>query len=218
MRLDSAALMSDSAATYPAAIVRAVEALREGHIILYPTETFYGLAADPFSPVAMERLFSLKGREAAKTVALIAPDAASAFALASVVPASARRLADRFWPGPLTLVLPARGGLHHSLIGPNGGVGVRVSPHPIASALAGAFGHPITATSANLSGQLPATTLTAGRASFGDLVTVYLDGGELTATSPSTVIACDRSGWRMIREGAISEDQITAVLSASESQ
>ena len=122
------------------AIAAAVAALRDGQIVVYPTETFYGLAADPFSPAAMERLFAVKGREAAKTVALIAPDTASAFALASAVPASARKLAAHFWPGPLTLVLPARAGLHDSLAGPDGGVGVRVSPHPIALALATAFG------------------------------------------------------------------------------
>src|ERR1700761_767578 len=121
-----------SASAYDLAIARAVAALREGRIVVYPTETFYGLAADPFSVLAMERLFALKGREATKTVALIAPDAASAFALASAVPTIAHRLAGRFWPGPLTLVLPARNGLHDWLIGPDGGVGVRVSPDPIA--------------------------------------------------------------------------------------
>jgi L-threonylcarbamoyladenylate synthase len=210
--------MPDAAATIDcaAAIAAAVAALRDGHIVVYPTETFYGLAADPFSSLAMERLFAVKGREAAKTVALIAPDAASAFALASAVPASARKLAAHFWPGPLTLVLPARAGLHDSLVGPDGGVGVRVSPHPIALALAAAFGHPLTATSANLAGEPPASTLSAARAAFGDRVSLYLDGGELTAAAPSTVIACDHAGWRVIRAGAISTDQITAALASTE--
>lgn len=194
----------------------AVRALREGHIVVYPTETIYGLAADPFSPLAMDRLFALKGRDAAKTVALIAPDAVSAFALASVVPAIARKLADRFWPGPLTLVLPARDGLDPSLIGADGGIGVRVSPHPIASALAAGLGHPITATSANLTGQPPATTVAAARCAFGDRVSVYLDGGELTASVPSTIVTCDYNGWRIIRAGAITADQIIAALAAAE--
>ncbi|HUN59464.1 MAG TPA: L-threonylcarbamoyladenylate synthase [Candidatus Binataceae bacterium] len=198
------------------AIVAAVNALRQGQIVVYPTETFYGLAADPFSPDAMDRLFALKGRDSAKTVALIAPDAASAFALASDVPAIARRLSDRFWPGPLTLVLAARIGLHDSLIGPDGGVGVRVSPHSIASALAAGLGHPITATSANLAGEPPATTVAAARAAFSDRVSVYLDGGELTATTPSTIVVCDHNGWRVIRAGAIATDQIIATLDATE--
>jgi L-threonylcarbamoyladenylate synthase len=217
------------------AIAQAVRALREGQIVVYPTETFYGLAADPFSPLAMDRLFALKGRDAAKTVALIAHDHASAFVLASAVSTIARRLADRFWPGPLTLVLPARSGLYDStrrsavepskgvrdvriemLIGPDGGVGVRVSPHPIASALAAGLGHPITATSANLAGQPPATTVAAARAAFGNRVSVYLEGGELIATTPSTVVACDHNGWRIIRVGAITTEQIIAALAARE--
>jgi L-threonylcarbamoyladenylate synthase len=198
------------------AITEAADAIREGAIVVFPTETFYGVAVDPFSPVAMERLFALKGRETGKTVALIAADAESAFALAWPIPRSARKLAERFWPGPLTLVMPARVGLHESLVGPDGGVGVRVSPHPIALALAEAVGHPITATSANLAGQPPATTIAMARAAFGDRVSVYLDGGELTAASPSTVIACDFSGWRIIRPGAISAEQITAALSSTE--
>jgi L-threonylcarbamoyladenylate synthase len=201
-----------SASAYDLAIARAVAALREGRIVVYPTETFYGLAADPFSVLAMERLFALKGREATKTVALIAPDAASAFALASAVPTIAHRLAGRFWPGPLTLVLPARNGLHDWLIGPDGGVGVRVSPDPIALALATSFGHPITATSANLAGEPPATTLASARAAFGDRVSVYLDGGELMAAMPSTVVGCDHNGWRIIRQGAITANEIAAAL------
>jgi L-threonylcarbamoyladenylate synthase len=209
---------SITATNYDPAIARAVTALREGHVVVYPTETFYGLAADPFSPLAMERLFAVKGRDSAKTVALIAHDHASAFALASAVPAIARKLADHFWPGPLTLVLPAREGLHDSLVGPDGGVGVRVSPDPIARALAVGFGRPITATSANLAGQPPARWLAPTRAAFGDRVSVYLDGGELTAAMPSTIVACDHNGWRIIREGAISEDQITSVLAATESR
>jgi len=200
------------------AIADAVSALREDRLVVYPTETFYGIAADPFSSLAMDRLFVLKGRDSAKTVALIAHDHASAFALASVIPAIACRLADRFWPGPLTLVLPARAGLHDSLVGPDGGVGVRVSPHPIATALAAGLGRPITATSANLAGQPPATAIAATRAAFGDRVSVYLDGGELTAALPSTVVASNRDGWRILRAGAISAAQISAALDATESQ
>ncbi|HEX4209213.1 MAG TPA: L-threonylcarbamoyladenylate synthase [Candidatus Binataceae bacterium] len=211
--------MPDSAAAlvHDYSIPEAVAALREGNLVVYPTETFYGLAADPFSPLAMERLFALKDREAGKTVALIAHDHNSAFALAAVVPVIARKLAERFWPGPLTLVLPARSGLHDSLVGPDCGVGVRVSPHPIASALAAGLGHPITATSANLAGHPPAATLAAATAPFGERVSVYLDGGELTATSPSTVVACDHGGWRILRAGAVTVDQIIAALGSRES-
>lgn len=195
------------------AIAEAAVAIRSGAIVIFPTETFYGVAADPFLPSALECLFALKGRESGKTIALIAADAESAFALASEIPACARELADHFWPGPLTLVMPARDGLHDSLVGPDGGVGVRVSPHPTALALAEAVGYPITATSANLAGQSPASTIAMARAAFGERVSVYLDGGELGAAAPSTILACDSSGWRMIRAGAISEAQILGALS-----
>ena len=192
---------------------RAIEALRSGEVVVYPTETFYGMGADALSPAALDRLFALKGREPGKPVALIAADARSAFELAREVPEAARRLADAFWPGPLTLVLPARDDLPAPLIGPDGGVGVRVSSHPIARALAAGLRRPITATSANLAGGQPASTLGEARDAFGAKVKVYLEGGRLTAAAPSTVVACDRSGWRVLRAGAISDRAIAAALS-----
>ncbi|HEY1852586.1 MAG TPA: Sua5/YciO/YrdC/YwlC family protein, partial [Candidatus Binataceae bacterium] len=88
------------------ALARAIEALRAGDPIVYPTETFYGIGADAFSIDALERIFAIKGRDAAKTIALIAHDEASAFAIASEVPKLAQRLARAFWPGPLTIVMP----------------------------------------------------------------------------------------------------------------
>jgi len=204
------------ASSFDQVVGEALAALRDGLIVVYPTETFYGLAADPFAPAAMDRLLALKGRDAAKTVALIAADAVAAFALASEVSIRARMLADAFWPGPLTLVMPARGELHQALIGSDGGVGVRVSPHPVARALAAGLGRPITATSANLAGQPPSSTIAMARAAFGAKVSVYLDGGVLEAVIPSTLIACDALGWRILREGAITADQITAVLAQEE--
>jgi len=131
--------------------------------------------------------------------------------VACEVPVVARRLAEAFWPGPLTLVLPARDEIAPELIGPDG-VGVRVSPNPVARALSAGIVRPITATSANLSGAAPASTLEEARAGLGKKVKVYLEGGKLTAQAPSTVIAVSGSGWKMVRVGAISEDQIAAAL------
>ena len=192
---------------------RAIEAIRASEVIVYPTETFYGMGADALSSAALDRLFALKGREPGKPVALIAADARSAFELAREVPEAARRLADAFWPGPLTLVLPARDNLPEPLIGPDGGVGVRVSSHPIARALAAGLGRPITATSANLAGGQPATTLREARDAFGAKVKVYLEGGKLAASAPSTVVVCGRNEWRILREGALSDRAIAAALS-----
>jgi len=196
-----------------AAIAIAIAALRAGEVVVYPTETFYGIAADAFEPEALERIFEIKGRDTAKTIALIAHDAAAAFAIAREVPEIARRLAAAFWPGPLTIVMPARSGIPNALIGPDGGVGIRVSSHPIARTLAYGLGRPITATSANRSGEPPARTIAEARAALGDKVKVFVEGGTLTAGAPSTVVQCDRDGWRLLRAGAIGVDKIEAVLS-----
>jgi L-threonylcarbamoyladenylate synthase len=188
-----------------------IAALKAGELVVYPTETFYAIGADAFSSSALSRLFQLKGREAGRPVGLIAADAAMAFSVAREIPADTRRLADAFWPGPLTIVMPAREEIAPELAGPDG-VGVRVSPNPIARALSAGLGRPITATSANLSGEPPASTLDQARAGLGAKVKVYLEGGKLTASSPSTVVAVGGSGWKMVRIGAISEDRIAAAL------
>ena len=188
-----------------------IAALRTGELVVYPTETFYGIGADAFSASALARLFRVKEREPGRPVGLIAADAAMAFSVVREVPIDARRLADAFWPGPLTIVVPAREDIASELAGPDG-IGVRVSPNPVARALSAGLGRPITATSANLSGEAPASTLDEARAGLGEKVKVYLEGGKLTASAPSTVIAVGRSGWRMIRVGAISEDRIAAAL------
>jgi L-threonylcarbamoyladenylate synthase len=192
----------------------AIAALRAGELVIYPTETFYGLAVDPESPVALEKIFALKGRLRDQPIALIAADATSAFALVRDVPASARRLATTFWPGPLTIVLPARPGLHPALLSP-GGVGIRVSSHPMARALAAGLGHPITATSANLTGQPPITTPAGLRARFGDKIKVILEDGVLAGGAPSTVIELTCGRYKIVRAGAIAEDAIAAALADS---
>jgi L-threonylcarbamoyladenylate synthase len=190
----------------------AIDALNAGDLVVYPTETFYAIGADAFSDAALERLFELKGRDAARLVALIAADREQAFALASEVPPAARRLADLFWPGPLTLILPARAGLPAPIAGPERRVGVRVSPHPVARALTRALGRPITATSANRSGQPPARTLSEARAALGDKVKVFLEGGSLSASAPSTIVSVTPEEWTVLRVGAIEERELAAAL------
>lgn len=193
--------------------IQALEALGADELVVYPTETYYGIAADAFSASALERVFAIKGRSPNNPLALIAADPAMAFGLARSVPDVARRLAGAFWPGPLTIVLEPRAELPDALVGPTGGVGVRVSPHPVARALSVGLGRPITATSANLSGHPPATTLCEARDALGDRVSVYLEGGKLGASAPSTVVACDAEGFRVIRAGAINESELVAAVS-----
>jgi L-threonylcarbamoyladenylate synthase len=168
-------------------MAEAIAALRADELVVFPTETFYGIAADSSSPAALARLFAVKQREAGKPVAA-------------------------FWPGPLTIVFDSRDGVLREILGDDGGVGVRVSPHPTARALAAGLGRPITATSANLAGTPPATTLAEARRALGPKVKVYLEGGTLAGGAPSTVVAIDHAGWRVLRAGAISEREIAAAL------
>jgi L-threonylcarbamoyladenylate synthase len=207
---DNTSAGGDHPETY--SLPEAIDALNAGELVVYPTETFYAIGADPFSPAALRRLFALKGREATRLVALIAGDRDSALSLAREVPPAARRLAEMFWPGALTLILPARDGLPPEIAGADHRVGVRVSPHPIARALTRALGRPITATSANRTGEPPARTLGEARAALGDKVKVYLEGGTLTAAAPSTIVMVTREEWSMVREGAILERELAAAL------
>ncbi len=188
----------------PDAIGRALAALGRGEVVCVPTESTYGLAVDPRSRSGLARLSALKGgRPSDSPFPLIAGAIEGARALARVWPEAAERLARRHWPGPLTLVVPAAPGLPPEVVGPDGGVGVRMSSHPLAGALARALGAAITATSANRSGQPPATTVTEARAVFADQVACYLDGG-VCAGTPSTVIAIAEDGrLRLVRSGAI---------------
>lgn len=188
-----------------------IAALREGELVVFPTETFYGLGADAYSANALALLFDVKGREKDRPVGLIAADATMAFSIFNEVHPYARRLADAFWPGPLTIVMQARDGFTPELCGPEG-VAVRVSSNPVARALAAGLGNPITATSANISGRPPGAALEQAREAFGDKVKVYLEGGNLMATRPSTVVVLNEDNWQVLRPGAISETEIAAVL------
>ena len=185
----------------------ALIALRLGEAVCLPTESSYGLAVDASMAAALEWLARLKGgRPADSPFPLVVADAEAARELAAVWPDAAERLAVRHWPGPLTLVVPARAGLAPELIGPGGGVGVRVSSHPVARALAASLGGAITATSANRSGQPAASTVEQARAVFGDDIACYLDGG-VCAGTPSTVVAVDERGsLRLLRPGPIVVD------------
>jgi L-threonylcarbamoyladenylate synthase len=197
----------------PEAVANAAAALQRGELIVFPTETFYAIGADPMQPKALAAILCVKGREPQKPIALIAADQAVAFTIARKIPADARLLAETFWPGPLTVVLPAREGLNEALMGPSGGIGVRVSPHPTARALAAAAGGMITATSANLSGEAPARTLIQARQSLGSRISVYLEGGTLSGDAPSTVLEFDDAdSFRIVRAGAIDRSAIIAAL------
>jgi L-threonylcarbamoyladenylate synthase len=146
----------------------AVAALAAGRLVVFPTESVYGLGADARSAAAVERLVTVRGRDPGKPVLVLVEDLAMAGHVVSEVPDAARMLAAHFWPGPLTLVLPARDGLPHALTAGTGTIGVRIPGHPVAKALVAGLGGPVTAPSANPPGAEPPRDVAAARAFFGD--------------------------------------------------
>ena len=194
----------------PAVLDRAGRALEAGDVVAFPTDTLYGLAVDPRSPVAARRLFALKGRAAQVAAPLIAADTVQADLAVRMWTPLARRLAARFWPGPLSLVLEAAPSLDTAVLGGGTTVAIRVPAHPLARALAATFTHPVTATSANRSGTPAAADAAAVVAALGDGVALVLDAGPTAAGPPSTIADARGEQPRLLREGAIAWDRVLA--------
>ena len=191
-------------ASDPAALNEAARLLRQGGLIAFPTETYYGLGVDPFNVGALQRLFAVKQRQSDKAVLVLVAEQAQVNQLAAEVPAVLHRLMTAFWPGPLTLIFPGQPGLSPLLTGGTGTVGIRQSPHPLASRLLRYYGGPITATSANRSGAPPASTAAEVLESFGDKLDLILDGGPTPGGAGSTLVACDRKQQLCcLREGQV---------------
>ena len=186
-------------------------ALAAGRLIVFPTETVYGLGADASSAAAVEALVALRGREEGKPILVLVQDLAMAARVARDVPAAVRRLAARFWPGPLTLVLPARAGLPAALTAGTDTIGVRVPGHATAAALVAGLGRPVTAPSANPPGVAAPRRVDQARAYFGASVAAYLDGGELPGGA-STVAAVEEGRVRVLRPGPITAAALQAAL------
>ena len=195
--------MSGPVAITAATLRRAAEIVRGGGVVAFPTETYYGLAVDPFQPAALERLFAVKRRPADLPILVLVSGPEQLGLLAASVPPLFSVLIDRFWPGPLTLVCPARADLPTRLTGNTGTVGVRRSPLAAANQLIAACGGPLTATSANLSGQSPAVTAAEAFALFGDSVDLVLDGGATPGGQGSTLVGVRAGRLCCLRAGVV---------------
>jgi len=192
-------LKVDPEAPDRSAIAEAAQVLRNGGIVAFPTETVYGICASARDKDATERLYGAKERKRRRTCAILLADADQATRLLGELPELARRIADRFWPGPVTLVVPGRRG---------GTVGLRLPDSPLARALARAVDFPLLQSSANKSGA-PAALNSAGVVqSLGDTVDLLLDGGRTPGGKSSTVVQCDHERFRILRRGAIEADEI----------
>jgi L-threonylcarbamoyladenylate synthase len=186
----------------PAALLRAVEILGRGGIIAFPTETYYGLGVDALNAEAVARLVRVKGRDRTKAIACIIGELEQRAQLCASWPETAMRLARRFWPGPLTLVLPAQPGLPEPLR-PMGFVGLRLSSNEMARALALALGRPITATSANPAGAPEVTRARDIALTLREQLDLVVDGGETLGGLGSTVVKIDGGRLECLREGAV---------------
>lgn len=184
--------------------------LCSGGLVVYPTETLYGLGADAFNLLAVERVVRVKGRESGKPIALLVSDIEMLDQVAAEIPKTAQLLAQRFWPGPLTIVFTARACVSELLTGGSGSIGVRISSHRRADALVRALGKPLTAPSANPAGQPPPCRIEAARQYFGDEVDYYL-GAEILPGTPASTVVDVRGGVKIVRHGAIAAAAIEAV-------
>jgi L-threonylcarbamoyladenylate synthase len=197
-------------AGYPGALNHAVDVLQHGGLVAFPTDTVYGLAALPFKVEYVEGLFSAKGRNNTRAIAILIGDYADLERVVDHFAETPTRLAYCFWPGPLTLVVYKHNGLPDAL-SPDGTIGVRMPDHPIALALLRKIG-PLAVTSANISGQENANTAEEVNQQLNGRVHLILDGGRTSGGVPSTVLNCTSSTLTVLREGPISLEAIEAAL------
>ncbi len=188
----------------PDLLREAAAVLRAGGLVVVPTETVYGVAADPFNPAALAALFEAKGRSPGKPVARLVASVADVERCTGPLRGAALALARRWWPGPLTLVLDT----------PDGAVGFRLPDHPVAVGLVRAFGGPVAATSANRSGEPDARTAAEAQAAMGGSVALVLDAGPAGGGTPSAVVRVTAGGVSVLRAGALSAADLLAVAEA----
>jgi L-threonylcarbamoyladenylate synthase len=187
----------------PRLLAEAALVLRSGGLVVFPTDTFYGLAADPRQLTGVERVFGTKGRPAAAALPLVAADIEQVQAAAARLTEWTLRLARRFWPGPLTLVVDAADIVVAPVHGGTGTIAVRVPDHAVARGLAAHVGFPVVSTSANRSGEPAVATVDAVVLTIGDLVDIVLDGGPTPGAGPSTIVDARGSHPILVRAGAI---------------
>ena len=194
-----------------AALAAATVAVRQGKIVVLPTDTVYGVGADAFDAAAVRRLLAAKGRGREMPPPVLISAAITADALARSLPDSARALMERFWPGPLTLVATQQPSLSWDLGETRGTVAIRMPDHPVALALLERTG-PMAVTSANLTGRPAATDVSEAERMLGESVEAYLDGGPSTGGQASTILDVTGETPRVLRRGALTVDELNEAL------
>jgi L-threonylcarbamoyladenylate synthase len=193
-------------------IETAVQALRDGELVAFPTETVYGLGANAQNPAAVRKIFEAKGRPTTHPVIVHLDSPRFLHRWVREVPETATKLAERFWPGPLTMVMPRAPNVHDIVTGGQDTVAIRVPSHPMAQQLLTAFGGGIAAPSANRYGKLSPTRAEHVREELGDSVKVILDGGECQIGLESTIVSFEGQAVRLLRPGGVTAAQIKQVV------
>jgi L-threonylcarbamoyladenylate synthase len=199
-------------ATDPDAIRLAQRVLREGGLVVFPTDTVYGVGAAVDRPEAVARLYLVKGRPLDRPIPVLVSSVEQVERLAERVDERAKRLMEAFWPGALTVVVPAQEWLPEEIVRQTGAVGLRMPDHPVALAVIEAAGGALATTSANRSGEREACTAEEALEALGDRVELILDGGRSPGGTPSTVVAVTDSELQVLRVGALDLDLVRRVL------
>jgi L-threonylcarbamoyladenylate synthase len=196
-------------------LISAVEILRAGGVVVYPTETFYGLGVDALNQKAIKKVFTIKGRSFAQPLLILIPEQDYLPRYVTEVSEKARRLMEHFWPGPLTMVFSASPQLPSILTAGTKKIAIRISPHPIARALTSAFAGPLTSTSANISGEQSPATAKEVFSHLGGMIDLIIDGGKTPGQMPSTIVDVTFSPPQLVREGVVPFSEILTFLEST---
>jgi len=192
----------------PYAIRYAAEFIRRGELVAIPTDTFYGIAADPFNLAAVDQIYRVKGRPETRALPILVNAVAQAITLSRDVPYTFHKLAAKFWPGPLTLLVEASTGVPLKVTANTGNVALRWPKSAIVDSLISLVKGPITGTSGNISGQPACATAVELLEQLGDRIPLIIDAGETPGNLASTIVKLDGEDWTVMRHGVISEEAI----------
>ena len=199
----------------PDRIDEAFALLKKGGVIAFPTETFYGLGADARNEAAIDKIFGIKGRDFRNPILVVIGERVHLDAFAADVPEDARKLMDRFWPGPLTIVFRAAISVSPKLTAGSGKIGIRLTSHPIAMAISKRLGGPVTATSANLSGAPECSSTAEVLSQLEGKIGGLVDGGKTPGGQGSTIVDATVSPVKVLREGVIDAALIQDTLATA---
>ncbi|OGQ47164.1 MAG: threonylcarbamoyl-AMP synthase [Deltaproteobacteria bacterium RIFCSPLOWO2_02_FULL_46_8] len=189
-------------------VERAAAFIRAGEVVAYPTETIYGLGTDVLNKKAIKKIYDLKSRDYGLPISVLVSSTAMLKEIVDEIPERAKVLMRRFWPGSLTILFRVKNSFPKSLVTNTGKIGVRVSSHPIASALVAKVGKPLSTTSANRSGYPPSLNVKHIQKYFGDRLACIIDGGEAEPSRGSTVVDVADETMRIIRDGSIPAEEV----------